>query len=93
VTAGSGSVSLRNMSRFLRLLVLVVALAVVAWVWPSRWRYDHITVDHETYVVRIDRLTGHADILVPELGWTPAEEPWDSNTGPQDDKNTDTELL
>ena len=67
---------------FSLVFVLVVALAFLAFVWPTRWRYDHITVDKDTYLVRVERLTGHAEILVPEMGWTPAEQPWDEDTGP-----------
>ncbi len=70
-----------------RLLTLLFALGLLAFaclVWPSRWRYDHITVNQDTYLVRIERLSGHADILVPELGWTPAEAPWDDPAAPRE---------
>ena len=71
------------MRRLLSLVfVLIVALAFFAFVWPTRWRYDHITVDKDKYLVRVERLNGHAEILVPEMGWTPAEQPWDEDTGP-----------
>jgi hypothetical protein len=53
------------------------AAVVVAALWSARYRYDHITVQSDRYIVRIHRLTGHADILVPETGWVPAEERWD----------------
>ena len=56
--------------------VLVALLALAAFVWPTPYRYDKITVDRDTYLVRIHRITGHADILVPEEGWVPAEESW-----------------
>ena len=81
------------MRRLFLLLFYALALAFLLFVWPSRWRYDHITVDKETYVIRIDRLTGHADILVPEIGWTPSEEPWDDGPSPQDDRHTLAEPL
>ena len=64
---------------WLILLVLGI-LAAIAWVWPTLYRYDKIDYDSDTYIVRINRLTGHADILVPEQGWTPAEEPWDNSS-------------
>jgi hypothetical protein len=76
------------MRRLFLLLVLIVAVAFMALVWPSRWRYDHITVDKDTYLVRVERLTGHADILVPELGWTPAETPWDETPMLHDDRQS-----
>ena len=71
------------MRRLFTLVFTIVALALLFFAWPTRWRYDHITVDQETYLVRIERLTGHADILVPEMGWTPAELPWDEAAQPE----------
>lgn len=66
------------MGRFLRRLsFLLVVLGFAAYVWPSAYRYDHMTVDGDTYPVRIHRITGHADILMPEQGWIPSEQPWD----------------
>ncbi len=59
------------------LLILLAALVVAAWVWPTLYRYDKILVDQDSYLVRINRITGHADILVPEEGWIPAERRWD----------------
>ena len=59
------------------LLILLAALVVAAWVWPTLYRYDKILVDQDSYLVRINRVTGHADILVPEEGWIPAERRWD----------------
>lgn len=76
------------MRRLLFLLSVISAFAFMGLVWPSRWRYDHITVEKDTYLVRIERLSGHADILVPELGWTPAETPWDENPGPEADRRS-----
>ena len=78
------------MRRLFSILILLGALAFLAFVWPTRWRYDHITVDKDTYRLRVERLTGHADILVPEMGWTPAEEPWDEDKGPTDGEKTST---
>jgi len=63
--------------RFRSVLVLLILVAAVAWVWPTLYRYDKILVDQDTYLVRIHRITGHADILVPEEGWIPAERRWD----------------
>jgi hypothetical protein len=33
-----------------------------------------MTVDGDAYPVRIHRISGHADILLPEQGCVPAEE-------------------
>jgi len=68
--------------RLLALLVLALMLAGVAFVWPSLYRYDHMTVDGDVYPVRIHRITGHADILLPEQGWIPAEDSWDQDSTP-----------
>ena len=61
------------------LLVLVIA-AAIAWIWPTMYRYDKIIVSQDTYIVRVHRITGHADILVPEQGWVPAEDRWDTGS-------------
>ena len=65
------------MRRFLRLfrvvLMLVVLAALAVYVWPTRYRYDHVSADGNTYPVRIDRFTGAADMLVPDQGWVPVE--------------------
>jgi hypothetical protein len=66
------------------LLVTVVIAAFAAFAWPTRWRYDKMTVGEDTYPVRIDRITGHADILLPGDGWTPAEDAGDLDGGGQD---------
>ena len=51
--------------------LLVVAFAV--YVWPTRWRYDHLTMDGNIVPVRMDRFSGDADMLVPDEGWVPVE--------------------
>ena len=55
-------------------ILLAIAGAFVLFVWPTRFRYDHMTVDGNLVPVRIDRLTGDADMLVPDDGWVPVEE-------------------
>lgn len=55
------------------LVVLAVVAAFVLYVWPTRFRYDHMTVDGNLVPVRIDRVTGDADMLVPDDGWVPVE--------------------
>ena len=61
-----------------RAALLLLVLALIAWttatVWPTRWRYDHITYSGDTYPVRIDRMNGDADVLLPGDGWTPIED-------------------
>lgn len=72
------------MRRVVSILMLLALVAFAAFVWPSRWRYEHITIDKEDYLVRVERLTGRADILVPEQGWTPADMPWDEEPAEAD---------
>ena len=76
------------MRRLVLLVFLIATVAFLALVWPGRWRYDHITVDTDSYLVRVNRLTGHCDILVPEQGWTPAEDPWDEAAPPDGDRHS-----
>lgn len=61
------------------LLAAVVVLAFALFVWPTRWRYDHMTVEGNIVVVRINRMSGAADMLVPDDGWVPVEAPVDSS--------------
>jgi hypothetical protein len=56
-----------------RILALLVLAALAIYVWPTRYRYDHVSVDGNTYPVRIDRFTGASDMLVPDQGWVPVE--------------------
>jgi hypothetical protein len=74
--------------RVFALLLIAVLLGMGAFVWPTQWRYDKITVNSDTYLVRIHRVSGHADILVPEQGWVPAEDGWGDETsgGPNDSR-------
>jgi len=57
---------------------LLLLLAFAVYVWPTRWRYDHMTVDGNIVPVRMDRFSGDADMLVPDEGWVPVEAPSDS---------------
>lgn len=55
------------------LLALALVAATLVWVWPTRFRYDHMTVDGNLLIVRIDRFDGNSDMLVPDEGWQPVE--------------------
>jgi hypothetical protein len=61
------------------ILWLLLVLAFVTYVWPTRWRYDHMTVDGNIVPVRMDRFSGDSDMLVPDEGWVPVESPSDSS--------------
>lgn len=63
----------------IRLVLLALALGFALYVWPTRYRYDHLNSEGSTYPVRIDRITGDADMLVPDQGWVPVE--GDSGSG------------
>jgi hypothetical protein len=56
-----------------RLALLAFATLFAGYVWPTRYRYDHVSTEGNTYPVRIDRINGDADMLVPDEGWTPVE--------------------
>jgi hypothetical protein len=59
----------------LRVAGIALACAVLALflatVWPTPYRYDHMTYEGETVIVRIDRLSGEAEMLLPDEGWVP----------------------
>lgn len=61
------------------LLWLLVALVFAMYVWPTRWRYDHMTLDGNIVLVRMDRFSGESDMLLPDEGWVPVEAPVDSS--------------
>jgi hypothetical protein len=62
------------LGRMLRALLLLALLGAFAlYVWPTRYRWDHMTVDGNMVPVRIDRFNGDADMLVPDEGWVPVE--------------------
>ncbi len=70
-----------------KLLLIAIVVAFAVYVWPTRYRYDHLSTEGNTYPVRIDRLNGNSDMLVPDEGWVPVEGTQDSS-GTQDDKTT-----
>ena len=63
----------------LKALVWLIVLVVFAvYVWPTRWRYDHMTLEGNIVLVRVDRFSGDADMLLPDEGWVPVTAPEDS---------------
>lgn len=54
------------------LVVVAVLSGVAAFGWPTRYRYEQLQMLGETapgpvYPVRIDRFTGEAEVLMPEM--------------------------
>ncbi len=58
-----------------------VLLLFAVYVWPTRWHYDHMTVEGNIVLLRMDRFSGDADMLVPDDGWVPVQAPIDSTGG------------
>lgn len=77
VVPGANQSLLSRAMKILRVIRWLVVFALVALfvtcVWPTRFRYDHMTVDGNLVPVRIDRFNGDADMLVPDEGWIPVE--------------------
>jgi hypothetical protein len=63
----------------MRLVWLLLVAAFAVYVWPTRWRYDHMTVEGDIVPVRVDRFSGAADMLLPDACWVPVEVPADSS--------------
>jgi hypothetical protein len=60
--------------RLLVRLLLVLALLIVLvsgaiFVWPTMWRFDHLTSSGDTFPIRIHRITGRTEILLGVQGW------------------------
>jgi len=64
--------------RLKALVWLIVLLVFAVYVWPTRWRYDHMTLEGNIVLVRVDRFSGDADMLLPDEGWVPVATPEDS---------------
>ncbi len=70
---------MRKVGRVLRVIGVTLLILLFAMVvWPTRYRYDHMTVDGNVVPVRIDRFTGDADMLLQDDGWVPVEAPEDA---------------
>lgn len=51
------------------LILTFIAIGVAAlFVWPTKWRYDMLTIDSNKFPIRIDRFTDQTEILYPN-GW------------------------
>jgi hypothetical protein len=73
--------------RFVRLaFVFAIVLSFAIFVWPTRYRYDHVVTEGDTYPVRIDRFNGDSDMLTPDDGWYPMGDT--DSTGDSPDAHT-----
>jgi hypothetical protein len=50
------------------LLCTVILIGLAVFVWPTRYRYDHMKMRENDLPVRTDRLSGKTEWLVPQ-GW------------------------
>jgi hypothetical protein len=74
VTTSPPSKFPRRRDNSIRTLIGVVILACVAVVWLERYRFDHIDMANgESYPVRVNRLTGNAQVLYRGV-WRPSSE-------------------
>jgi hypothetical protein len=54
------------------LLALAAITGLACYVWPTRYRYDHLKIGPNEYPIRTDRLSGETEIFYP-TGWIKRE--------------------
>jgi hypothetical protein len=60
---------LKTLTPFRTALIAVLVVGLFGWfVWPTRYRYDHLKFGQMNLPVRIDRFSGRAEALYPS-GW------------------------
>ena len=52
-------------------IVSVVVLLVLAFGWPTLYRYDTMKLGTTELLVRTNRITGESEVLAPGKGWVP----------------------
>ena len=59
--------------RWVKAALLIVAVAVLVlfacFVWPTKYRYDHVTINGTTIPVRFNRISGKGEIWDYETRW------------------------
>lgn len=55
---------------FLSFGCLLVILLMFVYVWPTRYRYEHV---QNNLLIRIDRFNGNVDVLQLHEGWRPVK--------------------
>lgn len=63
---GEGHALKKSLIPTLFCIVILIGLAI--FVWPTRYRYDHVIMEQNDLPVRTDRLSGKTELLVPS-GW------------------------
>jgi hypothetical protein len=69
-------------------IVCVTILIAAAVFWPTIWRYGEYGAGANSLPMRTNRLTGEAQLMMPNLGWvsqTPEEPPGDLVALPDSD--------
>jgi hypothetical protein len=69
--------------------ICITLIVISIFIWPTIYYYDKQTLGSFTGIVRINRFTGNADVLIPYSGWTSwmgdnteqsNKEPWNDKT-------------
>lgn len=56
------------MQNRIKLILVVIVVMFASFVWPTLYRYDHLTLGDSRVPVRINRFTGNAQLLYV-YGW------------------------
>jgi hypothetical protein len=56
-------------SLILALLCTAILVGLGVFVWPTRYRYDHVKMGENDFPLRTDRLSGRSEMLTPQYGW------------------------
>lgn len=59
-------------ARLLTIVLFLITTACAFFVWPTRYRYDHLKIGQNSFPVKIDRITGNTKVLYP-TGWVAKE--------------------
>lgn len=46
-------------------LITLLIMCAAVFVWPTRYRYDHVQIGRVTLPVRMDRITGRSEVFSP----------------------------
>jgi hypothetical protein len=57
--------------QLLLVLGVVVAALFVAFVWPTRYRYETARTGENAFTIRVDRFSDKTWMLIPGAGWIP----------------------